>query len=56
VVWASTKPWIGDYAKDDAWFSVIEERKEIANKIAELQIDNIVLLHGDTHYLAAGTV
>jgi len=33
---------------------VVEERREIANKIAELHIDNLVLLHGDTHYLAAG--
>jgi alkaline phosphatase D len=53
LVWASTKPWIGDYLKDDAWYSFVEERREIANKIAELQIDNLVLLHGDTHYLAA---
>lgn len=41
--------------KDDAWYSFVEERREIANKIAELQVDNLVLLHGDTHYLAAGT-
>jgi len=55
VVWVSTKPWIGqkkDDKIDDKWYSFPEERAEIANYIAELGINNIVMIAGDAHMLA----
>jgi len=55
VVWVSTKPWIGQKKNgkiDDKWYSFPEERTEIANHIAELKINNLVMIAGDAHLLA----
>jgi hypothetical protein len=55
VVWVSTKPWIGQKKNgkiDDKWYSFPEERTELANYIAELGINNIVMIAGDAHLLA----
>jgi len=55
VVWVSTKPWIGQKKNgkiDDKWYSFPEERAEIANHIADLGINNLVMLAGDAHLLA----
>ncbi|ORX41811.1 Metallo-dependent phosphatase [Piromyces finnis] len=55
VIWVSTKPWIGkkkDGIIDDKWYSFPEERQEISNYIAELGINNIVMIAGDAHLLA----
>jgi hypothetical protein len=55
VVWVSTKPWIGQKKNgviDDKWYSFPEERTELSNYIAELGINNIVMIAGDAHLLA----
>jgi len=55
VIWVSTKPWIGQKKNgeiDDKWYSFPEERTEISNYIAELGINNLVMLAGDAHLLA----
>lgn len=53
VVWMSSKPWIarGRTGADD-WGGYAEERRQIANKIKELGIVNLVMVAGDAHMLA----
>ena len=51
VFWASTVPWIED--RGDGWSAFADERREIANFIAENGIRNLVILCGDAHMLAA---
>jgi phosphodiesterase/alkaline phosphatase D-like protein len=51
VVWVSAVPWIG--GSGDNWGGYAEERREIAQFIADNDIDNLVVLAGDAHMLAA---
>ena len=53
VFWASSVPWIGADEHSDAWPAYAEERREIANFIAQNGIRNLVILCGDAHMLAA---
>lgn len=54
VVWMSSKPWIGDEKEgDDGWRGFPTERRMIANRIKELQVENLVVIAGDAHVLAA---
>lgn len=53
VVWMSSKPWIArDKAGEDTWGGYAGERRQIANKIKELGVNNLVLVAGDAHMLA----
>lgn len=54
IVWVSSRPWIGE-EKDgsDRWSGYAEQRREIATYIAEKGIDNLVVVSGDAHMLAA---
>jgi phosphodiesterase/alkaline phosphatase D-like protein len=54
VVWASSVPWIGEARPgDDAWAGESDERRLVADAIAESKIDNLVMLAGDAHMVAA---
>ena len=53
VFWASSVPWIGKAGEGEHWAAFAEERREIANFIAENGIRNLVILCGDAHMLAA---
>ena len=53
IFWASSVPWIGDHAEGDGWQNYADERREIANFIAQNGIRNLVILCGDAHMLAA---
>jgi hypothetical protein len=50
VIWVNAVPWVGDTA--DAWGGYADERREIANFIAEFGISNLLMLSGDAHMLA----
>lgn len=53
VVWMNSKPWIGKNNPDtDSWAGFAEERRLVADKIAELGITNMVAVAGDAHMLA----
>ncbi|HLF76967.1 MAG TPA: alkaline phosphatase D family protein [Dehalococcoidia bacterium] len=53
VVWVSSVPWIAPAsgARDD-WGGYADERREIADFIAENRIDNLLMLAGDAHMVA----
>ena len=53
VFWASSVPWIGAGDPSDGWPAYADERREIANFIAQNGIRNLVILCGDAHMLAA---
>ncbi len=53
VFWASSVPWNGAEESGDSWSVFREERREIANFIAQNGIKNLVILCGDAHMLAA---
>ncbi len=54
VVWMSTRPWIGkEHKGSDTWGGFATERKAIANIIAEENIDNLIVVSGDAHMIAA---
>lgn len=53
VVWVNPVPWIAD-AEDgaDHWGGYAVERRELADHIAEFEIDNLLMIAGDAHMLA----
>ena len=53
VFWASSVPWIGAENGGDGWAGYADERREIANLIAQNGIRNLVILCGDAPMLAA---
>ena len=53
VFWASSGPWIGAEDSGDGWAAYADERREIANFIAQNGIQNLIILCGDAHMLAA---
>jgi membrane-associated phospholipid phosphatase len=53
VVWVNPVPWIVEAREGgDNWSGFPEERRLIANAIAEADIDNLVMVSGDAHMVA----
>jgi membrane-associated phospholipid phosphatase len=53
VVWVNPDPWVAAAAPGaDNWGGYPEERRRIADLIAEAGIDNLVMLSGDAHMVA----
>lgn len=53
VVWIQGAPWVGEAdPTSDTWAGYAEERAVIADKIAELDVDNLLMVSGDAHMLA----
>jgi phosphodiesterase/alkaline phosphatase D-like protein len=53
TVWVNSVPWIiEERAGADDWGGYPEERRELADYIAEHRIDNLVMLAGDAHMIA----
>jgi len=54
VVWANSVPWIGAAAPGaDGWAGYDAERREIADALASAGVDNLVMVSGDAHMVAA---
>ena len=53
VFWASSVPWIGAVDEGAGWAGCADERREIANFIAQNGIRNLVILSGGAEMLAA---
>lgn len=54
IVWVSSRPWIEvDTPGSDRWGGFPDQRKRIANFISSNRIDNLIMLSGDAHMLAA---
>ena len=53
VVWVNPVPWVAE-ARDgaDHWAGFPEERRELADHIAENGIDNLLMVAGDAHMVA----
>lgn len=53
IVWVNPDPWIAESrAGADNWGGYPEQRRRIADAIADLEIDNLVMLSGDAHMVA----
>jgi phosphodiesterase/alkaline phosphatase D-like protein len=53
VVWVNPDPWIGRASPgSDTWAGFAEERRVIADAIAERHVDNLLMVSGDAHMLA----
>jgi phosphodiesterase/alkaline phosphatase D-like protein len=53
VVWANGAPWVGEPdPTSDRWPAFAEERRTIANAIADNGVDNLLAISGDAHMLA----
>lgn len=53
VVWANADPWVGRAdPTSDTWQGGAAERREIADLIARLGVDNLFMVSGDAHMLA----
>ncbi len=53
VVWANADPWVGrPDPTSDTWQGFAAERAEIAEMIADLEVDNLFMVSGDAHMLA----
>ncbi|HET6968494.1 MAG TPA: alkaline phosphatase D family protein [Ornithinibacter sp.] len=53
VVWVSSIPWIGTESPgSDSWFGAPQERRVIADTIADHGIRNLVMVSGDAHMVA----
>ena len=53
IFWASSVPWIGAEDQGAGWAGYAEERREIANFIAQNGIKNVVILSGGAEMVAA---
>lgn len=54
VIWLSSRPWIaGAEEGSDTWGGFARQRHRIANEIARLKINNLIVVSGDAHMLAA---
>jgi len=53
VVWVNPVPWVAE-ARDgaDNWAGYPEERRELADHIAENEVDNLLMVAGDAHMIA----
>jgi phosphodiesterase/alkaline phosphatase D-like protein len=53
VVWVNPDPWLApDRPSSDTWAGFAQERRVIADTIAEQQVDNLLMVSGDAHMLA----
>jgi hypothetical protein len=53
VVWICSRPWIGrEIPGDDYWGGFPQQRRRIANFIAENSINNLIMISGDAHMIA----
>ena len=53
VIWANPAPWnVPDAPGTDQWGGFADERRRIANAIAEANITNLVMISGDWHTAA----
>lgn len=53
VVWVNPTPWISAAdASGDDWSSHPEERRRIADALAEAEVDNLLMISGDAHMVA----
>lgn len=53
VVWASSFPWIaGADVEADHWGAYADERREIADRIRDLNVRNLCMISGDAHMIA----
>ena len=53
VVWASPAPWnVRDRPGSDQWGGYADERRRIANALAQADVDNLVMISGDWHLSA----
>jgi len=53
VVWVNPVPWIAEPREGgDNWNGYPDERRLIANTIAEARIDNLIMVSGDAHMVA----
>jgi hypothetical protein len=51
VVWANPTPWISADSTD-AWSGFPDERRQIADALAEAGVQNLVMVSGDAHMVA----
>lgn len=53
VIWVSPSPWIAEpQAGQDHWGGYAAERRELADFVAEHDIENLLIVSGDAHMLA----
>ena len=53
VVWMNPTPWIGAAAEGgDGWAAFADERRHIADALADASVDNLLMVSGDAHMLA----
>jgi hypothetical protein len=53
VIWVNPDPWVAaEEPGGDDWGGYAEERREIADTIAEAGMDNLVMVSGDAHMVA----
>lgn len=53
VVWVNPVPWVAEEREgSDNWAGFAEERRELADHIAKNEIDNILMVSGDSHMVA----
>jgi phosphodiesterase/alkaline phosphatase D-like protein len=53
VVWVNPDPWLApDRPSSDTWGGFAQERRVIADTIAEHEVDNLLMVSGDAHMLA----
>lgn len=53
VVWANADPWVDKPDPTaDTWGGFAEERRVIADALAEHEVDNLLMVSGDAHMLA----
>ncbi len=53
IIWVNSVPWISNDPSSDSWAAYSEERRRIADFLVEHRIENLVMLSGDAHMLAA---
>lgn len=53
IVWVNSVPWISSESSGDSWAAYADERRRIADFLVEHRIENLVMLSGDGHMLAA---
>ena len=53
VVWVNTVPWVAEEREGaDHWAGYADERRELADHIADNDIDNLLMVAGDAHMVA----
>jgi phosphodiesterase/alkaline phosphatase D-like protein len=53
VVWVNPDPWLApEVPQSDTWGGFADERRVIADAIAENNVDNLLMVSGDAHMLA----